>query len=300
MALAPTPYASEGGKWYTRDGEPVGPIPKADGKGTRDATVTDARKNQYVRSVTSHLKALANAGIDRWKISECIEICLLSDAMDRWKAGEIDDDTVRATLKKEFAEGKGEITADRGKLIHWGIQCYFLGQPYPPELLEQIPNIEDYVATALVSIEKLTGLDVMNLPDGIVMAPEVTFGDWDRYEGGTADLVIYQVDGNGEVLRVLWVLDFKTRSFNEDDVKPGPRGGMKFKPYDTEPLQVSAYGNHFNAERVGNVWLSRDYAKAHYQLEYDDDVRQDAFEQYEHVRRFNTRKDKVNLIAEAV
>ena len=49
-----------GGHWYTQDGKPMHWVDKADGKGTRNTTLRDARKLNLLPSVTNILKLLNN------------------------------------------------------------------------------------------------------------------------------------------------------------------------------------------------------------------------------------------------
>ena len=57
--LSAKPKRGSGGHWYTATGEPRHTMPKANGDGERNTTISDARKLKLYPSVTSILSLFA-------------------------------------------------------------------------------------------------------------------------------------------------------------------------------------------------------------------------------------------------
>ena len=62
--------AKEDCRWYTRDGNPAEQIPKKDGKGLKNANITDARALKLIPGVTSILNRMNADELTNWKISQ--------------------------------------------------------------------------------------------------------------------------------------------------------------------------------------------------------------------------------------
>lgn len=64
--------ASEGQHWYARDGRAVYTVPRADGKGERDATLRDARKMQLVPGQTAVIGCAMKWALVDWMVDQGI------------------------------------------------------------------------------------------------------------------------------------------------------------------------------------------------------------------------------------
>jgi hypothetical protein len=105
---------------YDKDGSPVYEVPYCGKKkGTRKATLRDAKKEGYCPSVTEILKIMAAPGLERWKQKESIMAAL---TLPR----ELED-TDEMFIHKIFADSKekAQIAADEGTKIHHAIERAF-------------------------------------------------------------------------------------------------------------------------------------------------------------------------------
>src|ERR1700679_184706 len=67
---------SESAHWYGKDGTPQHTIMgKTTGK-PRPTTIADARKNDWLPSVSSVLKCLHKPALERWKIGQSVLACM--------------------------------------------------------------------------------------------------------------------------------------------------------------------------------------------------------------------------------
>lgn len=120
-----------GGHWYDLDGTPRYEVQKADKSGLRSTTLADARKNNWVPSVTTILKVLHKEQLVRWMIEQAVLAVLTAPR----KEGEPQDAFVKRVLQEEQQQDQeASIARDKGKEIHSALESYFSGEPVPPEM----------------------------------------------------------------------------------------------------------------------------------------------------------------------
>lgn len=117
--------APETGRFYDKNGNCQLTVPKADGKGERDPTITDARKNHWYPSVNEVLKRLASPELDMWKVEH-----LIDTARQRpQNVGESDEDYIKFIYEasKEYVT----LAASMGKDIHADLFEFFINGKVP-------------------------------------------------------------------------------------------------------------------------------------------------------------------------
>jgi hypothetical protein len=190
--------------WYDRDGKALFEVPKAKGGGMRATTIADARKLGLYPSVTTVLSVLAKPQLVDWQLGQVAGKAYSNPPQD----GESQEDYARRII---FAsqEQVGEA-ADLGTKIHAAIEAHFKGEPVAEEM-------QVYVRPTVAALEK----------EGIkLMEHELRLVNTELGYAGTTDAVMEDTSGNQGIL------DFKSRK-----TKPG----QKCEPWDTEPMQISAY-----------------------------------------------------------
>jgi hypothetical protein len=231
QSTAARPQQRNDAHWYKTNGDPCYELPKADGKGTKVPTITDAKKLNLVPSVTSILKLLDKPALTTWLIEQAVLAVVTSPR----KPGEADDAYVYRILHVEMEQDKERrFAADKGTAIHNALELYFTGQK---DLIgkEILPWIEP-AALAIAGTGELVAAEKCLVGDG--------------YAGRT-DLILRNLQG--------WhVWDWKSSKNLPDPAKGGA--------YAEHRLQLSAYGNAFLSELpeeerqrriyVGNVYIS--------------------------------------------
>lgn len=221
MAADPNaPRPSEAGRWYDAQGRSVYEVPRADGKGMRDATLRDARKLGLLPSVTTIIRCAAAPGLEIWKQTQ---VLLAALTLPR-APGELD--AVYCQRIMEDSRAQAEKAREKGTTIHAAIQSHYQGTGIDTETWP-------YVQGATIAVR-----DWANEP---AWQAERAFADVMEGYGGKIDLC--SADGNGVVL------DFKTREFSAD--KPA-------KGWDEQLMQLAAYrrGYGYPAARCANVFVS--------------------------------------------
>jgi hypothetical protein len=113
----------EGGRWYSRNGEPTYTILGKNGK-IRNTTLRDAREFNLVPSVTTILHVAAKPALTKW-----LQTQVLLAALTLPKIGnESEDDYIERILEDSKAQGRA--AADAGTDIHASIQGFYEGQGY--------------------------------------------------------------------------------------------------------------------------------------------------------------------------
>lgn len=200
-------YSEKACHYYTGKGEPCYEIPKADGKGMRAPTITDARKLSLLPSVTTILRVLPKPELQNWLIEQAVLAVLTTPR----KAGEADDDFVHRVLHVEKVQDQErDLARDKGIAIHAGIEAYFTGQDVDPD-------IRLWVQPAIESLCKYGDL---------VCAERILVGD--GYAGRT-DLIL-------EGKENWWIWDTKATK-----TLPDPKKGAWIE----HQLQNSAYAAAF-------------------------------------------------------
>ena len=201
--------SSEKVRFYTHDTlKIVDLIPKADGKGMKKPNIIDARKNRFLKSVTSITKILANFSLQEWIVKNVIRTCV---AYPYDPTTDLETHYIPMILAKS-SEYAAE-TADRGKEIHKDVERYYINAETPEDPISQ------KIVDAIEADAKMRGV--------VEIRAEVPIGSLEMGFAGTPDLVGCDVDG-----KILVIYDLKTT----DDP-------AKIKSiYKSWSLQLGAYG----------------------------------------------------------
>lgn len=138
------------GHFYERDGTPRYYV-KAKNGSLRDSTLADARKNEWLPSVTEILNVVAKPQLEVWKVNQGIMAAL---TLPRW-----DDEPEADYLKRIMADSKQQAkdAAEEGTRIHDQIERSYKGlrveEYYKPHVEaarakvdELFPGVTDWVA----------------------------------------------------------------------------------------------------------------------------------------------------------
>ena len=190
--------------WYDKDGKAVFEVPKAKGGGMRATTIADARKMGLYPSVTTILSVMAKPQLDDWKLQQVAERAYANPPQDNEEASSY----ARRTIDGAFEQVSD--AADLGTAIHAAIEAHFKGIPVAEGMQVYVQPVVAALATAGIQIMEHE-LRLVNAAAGYA---------------GTTDAVMVRYNQKG-------ILDFKSRK-----TKPG----VKCEPWDTEPMQIAAYG----------------------------------------------------------
>lgn len=211
-----------GQHWYcNKTGEPRYEIAYADGRPGKTPTLADAKKHDFVPSVTSVLGILDKPGLNNWKVDQAILAALTNPVIH----DQMPHDQMMATIKRD-AEEQSKQAMQRGTDIHAAIEEFLLGSPIKGPYW-------DHVSGVLSCLETHAGNPSWNvehwLPGGLGY-------------GGKCDL------HNDDFL-----IDFKTKEFTSADVKAG-----KVKGWPEQEVQLVAYDHGFGGKRrrLANVFVS--------------------------------------------
>lgn len=213
--------------WYDKDGKAVFEVPKAKGGGTRATTITDARKMNLYPSVTTILSVMAKPQLDDWKLTQVAERAYANPPQDNEDVGTY----ARRTIDNAFEQVSD--AADLGTAIHSAIEAHFKGELVPEAMQVYVQPVVAALEAADINIVKHE-LRLVNQAAGYA---------------GTTDAVMI-LNGKGPLGGTKGILDFKSRK-----TKPG----VKCEPWDTEPMQIAAYGVAYfdNVPPCGaNVYIS--------------------------------------------
>ena len=197
-------HMSKSQHWYDKDGKAVFEVPKAKGGGTRATTIADARKLNLYPSVTTILSVMAKPQLDDWKLTQVAERAFSNPPQDNEDAGSY----ARRTIDGAFEQVSD--AADLGTAIHAAIEGHFKG--------ELVPEAMQVYVQPVVAAMSSAGIQIME--------HELRLVNHTAGYAGTTDAVMVRDGQQG-------ILDFKSRK-----TKPG----VKCDPWDTEPMQIAAYG----------------------------------------------------------
>lgn len=118
------PKHEDGGHWYTREGAPCYEQRTKAG-GVRPTSLSDARKQGLVPSVTTVLKVIDKPQLTAWCVDQGILAAL---TLPR-----IEGESEAAFLSRVREDGKAQArgAAEEGSRIHDAIECYFKGRDVP-------------------------------------------------------------------------------------------------------------------------------------------------------------------------
>lgn len=191
-----------GQHWYDKNGNPVYQILMSDKKNMRDTTLRDARKYQYVPSVTTIFQGLSKPMLQKWQINQTLEAVLKigmpaefeNVSVEEWKKSVI-------SLSKNI----GEKSAKRGTEIHNALEKYYL--------TKQVTH-DEYIMPCIQKLDK-------ELKASIYGEPEIAFAHKLGF-GGKIDL-----SAQGR-----FILDYKTKAKDDPSEKD---------IYDEYGMQLAAY-----------------------------------------------------------
>ena len=126
--------------WYSLDAQPQHEVKKKDGSGMRPTTLADARKNNWLPSVTTILRILDKPALNAWKTEQAVLAIVTAKRND----GETDDAFVNRVLHQEKQqEQEAQVARDKGTEIHDAIESYFAGLEVPEPMEPWIRPVLD-------------------------------------------------------------------------------------------------------------------------------------------------------------
>jgi hypothetical protein len=213
-----TPFVSEAGHWYTRDGVPRYTVIGANGK-ERNTTLRDARKEGLVPSVTTILKVAANPVLNQWIQKQVLMAALTLAKLD----GESEEDYINRIIVDSKKQGKD--AADVGTDIHNAIQAFYEGEKHSAYTQHREGCVR--------ALEDVYG--------GQKWISELSFGHEMGF-GGKCDL--HSTEGDGIVV------DIKTKDFDDPEKVDGYDEHLM-------QLAAYRVGLRIPNARCGNVFVSR-------------------------------------------
>lgn len=212
--------ADRSSHWYTRDGRPMHEVPRADGKGMRPTTITDALKLDLFTSVSGIISEKKNFMVERYKLNQMANAAV---ALRHRPVTDMTDEEYAEELIR-LAESPGKEAADFGTTLHRAIEEWLnSGMEVWPEDENLIPFME--------------GFAEWWHDQGLrVLATEQSFCRPDLGYGGTCDML------SGGLL-----VDWKTQ-------KGDTVGALTH--YDEWGMQLAAYGKAMNEPKTATVAIS--------------------------------------------
>jgi hypothetical protein len=131
-------YASEGGHFYTRAGEPAYTIVGKNGI-ERNTTLRDARKMDLVPGATTIIRCAAAPALEAWKQEQLLLAALTLPKLE----GESEKSWLSRVKTDSRAEGKG--AADRGTDIHAALELAKKYRPYDKMLQPWVIAVEEAI-----------------------------------------------------------------------------------------------------------------------------------------------------------
>lgn len=211
--------STESGHWYNDKAESCHTIIGANGK-ERSTTIRDARKLGLFPSVSGILGVLDKGDLSDWKHRQITEAAFMTQPKP------METPEVYHSRIMEAAFKKVGDAADLGTRIHRAIEQHFQGEAYDNNLKPYVDGVDRWMSDNSVVLLKQE-LRLVNKQNGFA---------------GTTDAAFNAKEKTG-------ILDFKTRK-----TKPG----KPVDPYDTQVMQIAAYGyTYFDGDIDGvNVYVS--------------------------------------------
>lgn len=207
--------------YYDIKGEPRYTVPYADpSKGERPTTLRDAKKNNWLPSVTTVMSVVSKPGLDIWKRERLLEAVFSTPYTEDVASFK------RAVIRA--SESIANEAANRGSVIHDSLEKYFVDKTFDEN--------EEYTRPVI---------DLLNetFTDKIEWVSEKSFA---HEEGFAGKVDLYGIDPNNDKPIVL---DFKTKM---TDIL------AKMKVTQEHLMQLAAYskGLGFKETRCYNIYLS--------------------------------------------
>ena len=215
--------ASDAGHWYTQSGEPMYTIIGKNGN-ERPTTLRDARILNLLPSVTSILAMLPKPALITWMKKQ-----VLMAALTLTRLPNEADEAYIARIMAD-ADEQSRMAREKGTAIHGAIERFICGQSIEKEYTI-------YVRAAITALTEY--LDVIPMLDQCVA--EKSFANTELFYGGKVDL-------HSRSLGL--IVDFKTKTFNEDTEKLA---------WDEQKIQIEAYRHGLGMPddtRMINVFIS--------------------------------------------
>jgi hypothetical protein len=219
--------SAESVHWYGQDGSPRYTVLAKDGN-PRPTTLRDARKFDFVPSVTTVMKVAAKPGLDVWKNEQLLLAALTLPKV----SGETEKEFIARVVADSKATGKA--AAERGTRVHESIERWYGGDrnvEHPDICLGFEEAVFEHFKTH--PFQKWETEKSFAHPMGF---------------GGKTDLFTYP----DEAAPMGIMLDAKTKEFGEGDDVPA---------YDEHLMQLAAYriGVGMPNARCANVFASVSY-----------------------------------------
>ena len=187
MTTAARTQSQNGAHWYKPTGEPMHFVERSDGKGTRPATLRDARKLGLLPSPTSILKVLRAPQLEAWLIEQA---CLAVLTAPRLKGEAIDAFVERVLHTERQQDEQAQKARDLGTAIHDAIAGFLSeGKSYPDEL-------NPFVLPAIAEMRKfgqLRGAEMVVVGNGCAGRLDAWF---ERTDTGKQTVVDVKTTGN--------------------------------------------------------------------------------------------------------
>lgn len=218
------PYASESARWYTREGRPIESVTGVNGV-EKKPTLREARKGNWIPSVTTILQVMAKPELEAWKMREVAKMC------ENFPVGELESQEEYVSTVIEAAKLQMSKARDVGSEVHSDIDRMLLEKNTKGYLPDEYP----LSAHTEAARNALIDLGVW----GQRMEVERSF---------CGNGVAGKVDLKG--VQSPWIVDWKTTSKPLDD--------GKVPDYDEYLAQMSAYSMGVFGKLVPcrNVFLS--------------------------------------------
>jgi hypothetical protein len=168
MTTAARTFDERSSHYYTPDGRPAYEVPKANGVGTRKATIADARKLGLLPSPTTLLKLLAKPQLDSWKTEQAVIACMSSP---RREGEELDAFIYRVLHVDKEQDAERDAAADEGTAIHDAVECSFNDVEYPPKYkpyVDAVRGILDREGRVVATEKILVGKGYAGRTDAIL------------------------------------------------------------------------------------------------------------------------------------
>lgn len=211
---------NESSHYYDIEGNAVFEVPNKSKGGMRKTTLADARKMGLLPSCTTILKVLSNAQLERWKFQQIISASLTLPRCTE----ETDELYFSRIIEDAFKQV--DDAADLGTRIHKAIEDHFQNREYDKDLEVYVSAVDKWVSENGVTFIK----------------HELRMASQALGFAGTTDALIQATGRQG-----IGILDFKTRKTKE---------GYPCTPYQSEPMQIAAYGEMQGANFGCNVYIS--------------------------------------------
>jgi ATP-dependent exoDNAse (exonuclease V) beta subunit len=220
MTTLARPTTRNDAHWYGKDGTPAYDQPNKSKGGTRPTTLSDAKKQGLLPSVTTVLQILAKPALNTWLQEQAILAVMTTPRLP----GEADDAFVQRVLHTDRTQDEeARVARERGTEIHSELENMLNGDGVPDEILP-------WIAGAFEALNAIPRIPAMaDAPCNVLATELILVGE--GYAGKT-DLILDR--GDHDLL-----VDFKS-------AKRLPEKGS----WSEHRLQLSAYAAAHQKKQV--------------------------------------------------